>query len=296
MNSSDPLAGTIMPCLRWLCLAILLIPLTADPGWPQGTRRTPKPPPKAPPFELSGTFQRVEGDVVVMRTAAGYTWYLRPAPKVQIHFVGKATPAFLTSGQAVAFFAKLDKRRGETVEEVQRLTVFTPNEKRQFGIQPDLGFGDLERKSFEERQRNEALKRSPGVLSSPGVASTATTGVPPAQKEERTKKRPPSRSGDVDSFIVRGRILSATKGELLVEVPDNGFVRNRLTVEIADTADVSVELDGLPVLLLGQPGDHVQASGDQVAEGRGFAKDLRFRAARVLGAQTDGKKPRGKKD
>jgi hypothetical protein len=296
MNLSGTLLGWIMPRLRWLCLAILLIPVTAELAWAQGGRRAAKTPPKLPKFELSGTFERMEGDVVVMKTGAGYTWYLRPAPKVQIHFVGKATPAFLASGQAVAFFAKLDMRRGETVEEVRRLTVFTPNEKRPFGIQPDLGFGDLERKSFEERQRGEAMKRSPGSPSSPGVDSMSATGSPPVKPAERTKKRPPSRAGDVDSFIVRGRILSVAKGELVVELPNNGIVKNKLTVEIADTADVSVELDGLPVLVLGQPGDHVQASGDQIAEAHGFAKDLRFRAARVIGAQADGKKLRGKKE
>jgi hypothetical protein len=278
---------------RGLCLGVLVILLAADAACPQGIRRAPKgTPKKAPQFNLSGTLDRIEGNALVLTTGANYTWVLRPAAKVQIYLSGKAVPAFLASGQTIAFFAKLDTRRGATVEPVRRLIVFTPTEKRPFGIQPDLGFGDLEKETFEKLQQTEGPKQpdaKPPVSESESIASD---GAPAAKQGKNAAKRTSPK--DVNSFIVRGKILSVKKGgELLVGIPNNGFVKKpTLLVEVANDADITVDLVGPPALLVFvQPGDHIQASGDQTGEARGDARDLRIRTDRLLGVPSEAKKP-----
>jgi hypothetical protein len=285
-----------MICFRGLCLGILVILMAADPACSQGIRRGQKSQPKkAPQFELSGTLDGIEGNALRLTTGAGYTWILRPAPKVQIHLSGKAVPAFLAPGQAIAFFAKLDTRRGATVEQVRRLMVFTPNEKRQFGIQPDLGFGNLEKETFDKLQQAEEPKRPDGKPPVSESESISSNGDSAAKQGKRAAKRTPPQS--VDSFVVRGKILSAKNGELLVGVPNNGFVKKpTLRVEVAEDADITVDLVGPPALLvLVHQGDHVQASGDQTGEGRGDARDLRVRAERLLGVSSEANKPQRKR-
>jgi hypothetical protein len=277
---------------RGLCLGFLLILLAAQPAWPQGIRRTPKNPPKFPQFNLSGTLDRIEVNELALTTAAGYTWILRPKSKVQVHLSGKATPEFLAPGQVIAFFAKLDTQSGTAIEEVRRLTVFIPNEKRPLGIQPDLGFGDLEKATFEELRQTKDAKRPDGTPQVSESESMSPSAAAPAVKQGKhaSKKILPK---NVDSFVVCGTIQSVKKGELVVLAPSDGFVKqNKLTVSIARDADITVDLIGPPALLvLVRPGDHVQASGDQTGEGRGDAKDLRIRVDRLLGAANDAKKP-----
>ena len=287
-----------MSHFRPLYLGILLILLAVEPAWPQGIRRTPKNPPKPPQFNLSGTLNRIEGNELMLTTAAGYTWILRAKPKVrvQVHLRGKAFPTFLAPGQTIAFFAKLDTRFGTAIEEVRRLTVFTPNEKCQLGIQPDLGFGDLEKATFEEQRQTENPQRPDDKPRISEFDSTSANGATPEVKQGKhpLRKIPPK---NIESFIVHGTIQSLKKGELIVSVPPNAFVKQtKLTVAIAEDADITVELVGPPTLLvLVRPGDHLQASGDQTGEGRGDATDLRFRIDRILGSPPDAKKPSDKR-
>jgi hypothetical protein len=286
-----------MPCFRGLCLGILLM-LLAGSSFAQGIRRTPKSPPKLPPFNLSGTLESIEGSDLVLTTAAKYTWVLRPKPKahVQVSITGKATPAFLAPGQAVAFFAKLDTRNGSVLEEVRRLTVFTPNERRPLGIQPDLGFGDLEKATFEQRRQTREPKPSDDKPQVSQADSVLPGDAADARQGKHSSRRTPPKH--VDSFVVHGTILSIKKGELLVQSPSNGLIRQtKLTATVAADAEISVELVGPPaLLLLVQPGDHVQASGEQTGECRGDATNLRFRIDRLLGAPPDVKKRSEKKE
>ncbi|MBN2577775.1 MAG: hypothetical protein JXB10_02200 [Pirellulales bacterium] len=275
-----------MSLFRGFCLAMLLGLATAGPGWAQGIRRSPRQPPKLPEFNLSGKLDRIVGNRIALTTEAGFTWIVQPKPKVEIHLTGKAVPAFLAPGQCVAFWAKLDKRRCVTLEPVRRLTVFTPDKRRQFGIQPDLGFGELEKETLEKRKGSPdpAPPRDESPAGRPASGGQQKPGTP--------QKVLPA---NVESFIVHGRILSAKKGELLVQVPNNVYVKPRLKIAVAEDAKIDVELAGLPALALVQPGDHVQARGEQVGEGLGYANILAFRAERPLGAPPEAKKPPPKK-
>ncbi len=279
---------------RGLCVAVLLILLAAGPAWPQVGRRSSKKAPKLGQFDLSGKLDGVEGNALMLTTGADFTWILRPKPKVQIFLSGKAAPAFLAPGQAIVFFAKLDTRRGTTVEEVHRLTIFVPDKKRPLGIRPDLGFGDLEKASFGERLETGEVKWPEGEPRTPQSHTTSPRGAASAKSEKHVPKEAASK--DVNSFVISGRILSANKGTLRVLAPNNVFLKQtELTVTVAQDANIAVELSGLPALALIQQGDHVQASGDQMGPGLGEASSLRFRIDRLLGAPADAKKPSEKR-
>ena len=280
---------------RGLCVGLLLILLAAEPAWPQRGHHASKNRPNLGRFDLSGKLDRVEGNALMLTTGADFTWILRPKPKVEISLTGKAVPAFLAPGQAVVFFAKLDTRRGTTVEEVRRLTVFVPDKKRPLGIRPDLGFGDLEKASFGEQVDTGEVKSREGEPRTPESRTTSPHGAPSAAKSGKHVPKEAA-AKDVGSFVVCGRIVSTNKGTLRVLVANNVFFKQtELTVTIAQDANIAVELSGLPALALLQQGDHIQASGDQTGPGLGEASSLRFRIDRLLGTPADAKKPSDKR-
>jgi hypothetical protein len=282
-----------MPNFRGLCLVILLFLSGANLGLSQGIRRIPRKPPELPQFNLSGTLDRLEVNYIELTTEAGYTWILQPMKKVQIRLTGKATPAFLAPGQCVAFLARLDMRRGATVEQVRRLTVFTPDKRRQFGIQPDLGFADLEKETFEKRPNSQGAAISENKPSAArSGSSSAGSSAPDGIRGRRTPVK--VLPENIETFIVHGRIVSMEKGDLFVQVPNNVYVKSNLKIAVAEDADIDVELAGVPALTLVRPGDHVQARGDQIGEGLGFVNNLTFRVVQPLGKPLDTKKPPSK--
>jgi len=278
-----------MPSFRELFLSIFLLLFAANPAWPQGIRRIPRKPPELPKFNLSGTLDRLDGRRIVLTTEAGYTWILQPKRNLQVELTGKAKPAFLAPGQFIAFLAKLDTKRGTTVEKVARLTVFLPDKRRQPGILPDLGFGDLEKETLTKRQGSltETLGNNPSAARS---ELSAASGSAPGGKKGRSAAAKVS-TANIESFVIHGKIISIKKGRLLVQVPENMFVKPSLKVEVAEDANIDVELSGVSALAFVRPGDHIQARGDQIGEGMGYANILTFRLAQPLGTPPLPKKP-----
>jgi hypothetical protein len=181
----------------------------------------------------------------------------------------------------------LDLRRGTAIEPVVRITVFTPDRRRQPAILPDLGFGEMEKKTIEKHRGEEYERTSVGKAES-SAANAATTGS--STKGSGDSKTTTPRA---ESFAVHGRIVSVDRGELLVQVPANPFVKStNLKVTVAHDADIDVELVGVQVLSLVQPGDHIQASGNQLGEGLGRADRLTFRSEQRLDAVASPKKSR----
>jgi hypothetical protein len=274
------------------CLLVLLLVTAASPAWAQGVRRRPRKAPELPKFNLSGTLDRFEGGRVVLTTEAGFTWILQPTRNVQVELTGKAVPAFLAPGYFIAFLAKLDTRHGLGVDKVDRLTVFMPDKRRQPGIQPDLGFGDLEKETLKKHRGDQdgataEGPRSAGKHGPPGAGNAGKPGRSAAAKPA---------TASVDSFLIHGKIVSIEKGKYLVQVPNNPFVKPDLKIEVAADAEIDVELRGVPALALVQPGDHVQARGDQVGEGLGYAHLFRFRSAQPLGTPPPRKKPPARRE
>ncbi len=116
----------------------------------------PAKPPELPKFNLSGTVEHIDRGHIELKTDAGYTWVLMPKRDLKVELTGKSKPAILAPGQYVEFLAKLDAHRGVTVEQVVRLTIFTPDKRRMPGIMPDLGFGDMERATLA-KHRGESI-------------------------------------------------------------------------------------------------------------------------------------------
>jgi hypothetical protein len=271
---------------RALHLSILLVLLAAEPALAQGNRRKP---PTLPRFDLSGTLKSFDGNRVVLTTEAGYTWVLQPKPDLVVELTGKAKPAFLAPAQFVAFLAKLDKRRGEAVEKVTRMTVFTPDKRRQPGILPDLGFGDLEKRTRTEHPGSGETSSSGHRPAAPTSKSPAAGSASDSGQEQVAATKPSA--ANIESFAIHGRITSVKNGKLLIQVPANPFVNSSLKAEVADDAEIDVELTGILALGLVQPGDHVQARGDQVGEGMGYVNHLTFCLAQPLGMAPLPKKP-----
>jgi hypothetical protein len=250
-----------------------------------------KPKPKdLPKFNLSGTLEHIEAGRIDLTTDAGYTWTLMPKRDLKVELTGKSKPAILAQGQYVEFLAKLDVKQGATVEKVIRMTIFTPDKRRMPGILPDLGFGDLEKATRKKQQR---------AADSPGTEKQSETSKSEPAKEKgyvpggenSVKPAEKATSATVDSFAVHGRISGIDKkGKLTVQVPINPFTKNSLLIEVADDAEITVELNDVSALLLVEKGDHVQASGDQTGEGMGLASHLRVRLNHVAGESPPPKK------
>jgi hypothetical protein len=278
-----------MSRIREHCLSALLMLTAVQAAWGQGIRRPPRKPPEFPKFNLSGTLDRIEGGRVVLTTEKGFTWILQPKPNVQVELTGKAVPAFLAPGHFIALMAKLDMKHGTTVEKVARLTVFMPDKKRQPGIQPDLGFGDLEKATRKKREGTASEQSSEEERAAAKRGAISASGTAAGDKAKRDAAAKAAKS-NVDSFVIHGRITAIEKGKFVVLVPNNPYVKPNLRIEVAEDAEIDVELTGLPALAAVQPGDHIQARGDQVGEGLGFAHILTFRPAQPLGTPQARKK------
>jgi hypothetical protein len=279
-----------MPRYRALLISIFLLLLIADAVWPQGVRRTQQKPPPLPKFDLSGTLDRIEGGRVMLTTEAGYTWIVQMKKDLKVELTGKAKPAFLAPGQYIAFLAKLDKKRGNAVEKISRLTIFTPDKRRQPGIMPDLGFGELEKMSTGKRPGDDEPTTAGNRHTSDKPGATDDRNYKPGgeQKPGSSRKIP---AKNVESFTIHGMITSVKNGEIFVQVPNNSYVNSILKIEVSNDADIDVELFGVPAIALVRQGDHIQTRGEQVWEGLGYTDHLTFRLSQPLGMPAAPKKP-----
>lgn len=249
-----------------------------------------------PKFNLSGTLEHIEPGRIELTTDAGYTWTLMPKRDLKVELTGKSKPAILAQGQYVEFLAKLDIKQGATVDKVIRMTIFTPDKRRMPGISPDLGFGDLEKATLKKQHHaadSPETEKQPETSKSdsPKEKGYVPGGDSPPKPEEKKT------SAKVDSFVIHGRITGIDKkGKLTVQVPVNPFTKNSLLIEVADDAEITVELNDVSALLLVQKGDHVQASGEQTGETMGMAGNLRVRLNHVAGEAPPPKKSPAKTD
>ncbi len=267
--------------ILWAAASVFLLPAAGN-----RVQAAPQAQP-LPTFNLSGVLNVLNANGLVLTTEAGFTWLLQAKPDTKVELTGKAKPAFLAPGQCVSVFATLDLQQGTMQGKARRLTIFSPGDKRTFGIVPDLGFGELEEAT---RARQRALEKPPGSTDQPNeeLSKTEPNQVAHSEaKESRNKRRRPTKTG---SFAINGRISGVKNGKLTVQIPPNPFVQTNLTIEVAEDADIDVELTGLPALRLAQSGDHIQASGDQVAERRGIVSHVIIRCRQPLDAAQPSKK------
>jgi hypothetical protein len=274
-----------------ICIGSLVFLLTVAPVWSQGIHRKPIKPPELPKFDLSGTLEHIERGRIELKTDAGYSWVLMPKRDLKVELTGKAKPKILAPGQFIEFLAKLDMQRGSTVEKVVRMTIFTPDKRRMPGIVPDLGFGDMEKATLRKNHQGES--ESPADSKQPPTKSDSPNEkdyVPGGKNQGKSATK--TVNSKIESFAIQGQITAVAKnGKLTVQIPENPFTKTSLTIEVDDDADINVELNDISALLLVNPGDHIQASGDQTGEGMGFTNHLTIRLTQVLGTSQPAKKP-----
>jgi hypothetical protein len=189
-------------------------------------------------------------------------------------------------------------QKGKTTDEVVRMTIFTPDKRRMPGIMPDLGFGDQERTTLRKKkdQSHSPSDAGDAPAKSDEAAKEVATGkvgggkdyTPGGASQPKTTKT----NSKIESCAIHGRIMAVGKNrEITVQVPNNPFTKNSLTIAVADDADIDIELNDISALLLARPGDHVQARGEQTGEGMGMADHVTIRLSDVLGAAPPDKKP-----
>jgi hypothetical protein len=267
---------------RFSIRGIAFFLLTASPVWAQVPDRNAKP--ELPKFNLSGTVESIDLSRVKLKTDADVEWVLMAKRDMKVELTGKAKPAGLAPGQYVEFLASIDVTRGTTSEKIERMTVFTPDKSRAPGIVPDLGFGDQERATLKKKREDaaSAAKDNP-----PAAAEAASSGDKKYAPGGGESSKPPAKKllgAKIESFAVHGRIAGIDKkGKLTVQIPENPYTKTMLLVEVDDAADITVELTGLAALALVQPGDHIQASGQQIGEGMGMADHVTMRLEHVIG-------------
>ena len=98
-------------------------------------------------------------------------------------------------------------------------------------------------------------------------------------------------------FDVRGQVTGISGGKVRLYVP-NDYFRSNVRLEIAEGADIDVEIDDPIAYTLARKGDKIRVSGRQCLGNQGYATDLEITLGEPLGAAPppDAKKGHGKGD
>jgi hypothetical protein len=234
-----------------------------------------------PAVQMAGTVDAVVPGWIRVLSESNQPWVFQVRPTAKCKLTGKANPDALAPGYYVRFVGEVNKR-GAVEQKVAKLTIFTPSQFRQPGAEPDLGFGT----SFGARA-GEERKAEGGAKPAGFGAGAADAGRAPAGAR---KAGAGGKGGAPELYDIRGQIVGVSNGRLSVHVP-NAYFRPSLRVEVAEDADIDVELDDARALALARKGDKVRIQGRQSAGNRGFAEDLDIILGDPLGApQADAKK------
>jgi hypothetical protein len=241
--------------------------------------------PALPEMNVAGTIEGVKNGVLVVKTVGKETWAVQVSPQAKVEVKGKVKSAFLSPGQYVQFTATVDTKTGKAEDKVSRLTLFTPNLRVQPGALPDQGFGNLGGKD-KGGGKAGGKDGDKGAFALPPFGGNAPGGFTPGgtTKGRKTRTGGGKAPGAVakQSLDLRGQIGQIKDGVMSVQVP--GF--KTVTVELADDAEVELELEGRAGLAAAIPGATVQLRGQQVgaqAEMQfGRANDVQITLSREL--------------
>jgi len=208
---------------------------------------------------------------IKVSSSAGQTWILQVLPTVRCQVTGKAKPDFLAHGYFIRFVGEVSKR-GAVEQKVSKLTIFTPSQSRQPGAEADTGLGTSFGPRAGEGKKKEAK---------PAFGAAADFGG---------RKEGAGKAGAGEVFDIRGQIVGVSNGRLTLQVPTTLF-RQSLRLEVAEDADIDVELDDPLAYTLARKGDQVRIQGRQAMANRGYAEDVDIILAEPLGMpQRDAKK------
>jgi len=237
-----------------------------------------------PGLQTTGTVDAVVPGYIRVLTAQNQLIVLQVLPTAKCQLTGNAKPDALAPGFYVRFLAEVNKRKGTVDEKVTSLTIFTPSVTRQPGADEDLGMGT----TFGPRPGAE-LPKAEGKAK-PAFGAKAAAGADAAKAAAGAVAK--GAGGQV--FDIRGQITSVSNGKVKLNVPNVHF-RQLLTVEVAEDANIEVELDDPMGYTLARKGDKIEVQGRLAAGGdRGVAEALDIVLSEPLAAPQDAKKGRAR--
>ena len=217
--------------IRWLTqfglLAIVFLPL---PALAQNAVRPPEV--KREPLNATGTIKGIRPGLLHVLTEENDQWLIQVRARPQdIAFTGPADSSFLKPGMLVRFVGKFNKR-GECVEPIGSLTVFTIREGHGLSIKPD---------------------------SEPGLAGTKEFF-----SDAKSVEKPAKRKEEAVSYRVAGTLTKLSRnGEMTIAAPGA-----TVKADLADDAKVSVDLNNLTYV---REGDQIELRGEYLPAQKGQA-------------------------
>ena len=272
---------------------ILVSGLAADgPLWAQGRmdgrfNKGRVPQVQLPELRLDGTVEEIRPGLLQILSNQGQPWMVRVLPNATVRVTGKATADLLGPGQAVGFIAEVDVRKSRVEQPVSKLIVFTPSPDWPLGASENSGTGAsiFDKPKEKEKKGPPAAGFGPGAQGpgmDPGFGADAGPGPGAFGGDTRPGGRR-SRSGPAgagakvaaptQSLEIRGQITSFKNGKATLHVPNAPF-RSALKIEIAENAEVEVDLSAPAALALAQKGDKVHARVQQIGERAGQATEI----------------------
>jgi len=214
----------------------------------------------APPIETSGVVEAVMPGYIKMSAGENQTWILQVDPKAKVLVTGTAKFDFLKPGHFISFSGEVDKRKSEVVEKVTKLTIMTPSELKLPTALPSQGGG---------------FSGVPGANINQGPAAGAgAKGGPPTER-----------------FDIVGQFAGVSKKGKATVVAPNQYFKAAISVEIAEDAEIDVELEDPKAYLLAKKGDKIEAKGSQVAQTGAVVRELTIALTEPLtGVQPGSKK------
>jgi hypothetical protein len=257
--------------------------------------------PQAAPLQLSGTLTDARPGAIQVKSSADKLWLLQIPRNARVRLTGQASVEFLAPGQFVELVAEVDKRRGTVSQPITKLTLFTPTERKQPGVVPDQGFGFPGDSLMLDGKKGDGPKRPSGAGADRTPGAAAEPGLGPGPDKGRGGRRAGPGAGakeaplSTQSFEIRGRIMSIKAGKMGVHAP-NPYFKSPLRLEVAEEAQIDVELVGPEALRLASQGDKVTIQGEQLGETIGRIAELEIVATELLGGAPAKKRPAGKSD
>ena len=220
-------SSRIQSIARVTLLAVVLLPLSARGQY--GVR-----PPEVKPEQLNatGTIKAIRPGLLHVLTEDNDQWLIQVRARPQdIAFTGPADSSFLKPGMLVRFVGKFNKR-GECVEPVGSVTIFTIREGHGLGIKPDA---------------------EPGLAGTKEFFSDAKLAEKPAGKKD-----------EAISYRVAGTLTKLSRsGEMTISAPGA-----TIKADLADDANISVDINNLSYV---REGDQIEVRGQYLPAQKGQA-------------------------
>lgn len=256
---------------------------------PQDGPRGGVPMAQAQRIEASGIVEAVSPQAIRILSPTGQPWDLVPAKGLKLTLTGKAMPDVLRPGMFVLFTAEVEKRTGIVAEPVAALIICSADQQHLPGV-----FPEGTRPSEAGEGGANAGEGMPGGL--PGGFGGSLGGEHPANPRARSPRQPRGvpDSPPSERFEICGRITNIAKtGKITVAAP-NQYIRAPITFELAENADISLELSGADAAPFIRKGAKVEGNGTQIGPSAAQVTELKVDLAEPLTFAEPKKTPPGR--